>query len=118
VVHVEGVQQSIHTDKLSSCFGRALLGVLSVTRCPTLIGLVKPPVINDVLCLVSIDVGLSTTPLLSHPCTVGCQLHPYSYVEVIFYTHKIRGLHQNDFVMAAKTDNLWTDFVQVRTRVD
>jgi 4a-hydroxytetrahydrobiopterin dehydratase len=27
-------------------------------------------------------------------------------VTVIWYTHKIKGLHQNDFIMAAKTDML------------
>ena len=26
--------------------------------------------------------------------------------EVVFYTHKIKGLHQNDFIMAAKTNAL------------
>lgn len=28
-------------------------------------------------------------------------------VTVVWYTHKIRGLHQNDFIMAAKTDRLY-----------
>jgi 4a-hydroxytetrahydrobiopterin dehydratase len=28
-------------------------------------------------------------------------------VTVEWWTHKIRGLHQNDFIMAAKTDDLW-----------
>jgi len=27
-------------------------------------------------------------------------------VTVIWWTHKIHGLHRNDFVMAAKTDSL------------
>jgi len=27
---------------------------------------------------------------------------------VTWYTHKIKGLHQNDFIMAAKTDELYT----------
>jgi len=26
---------------------------------------------------------------------------------VTWYTHKIKGLHENDFIMAAKTDNLY-----------
>lgn len=30
-------------------------------------------------------------------------------VTVTWWTHKIGGLHQNDFVMAAKTDRLYTD---------
>ena len=29
-------------------------------------------------------------------------------VEVAWWTHKIRGLHRNDFIMAAKTDLLFT----------
>ena len=28
-------------------------------------------------------------------------------VTVIWWTHKIRGLHQNDFIMAAKTDRIY-----------
>lgn len=28
-------------------------------------------------------------------------------VQVSWWTHKIKGLHQNDFIMAAKTDALW-----------
>ena len=30
----------------------------------------------------------------------------WGYVSVVFYTHKIKGLHENDFIMAAKTDQL------------
>jgi len=30
----------------------------------------------------------------------------YGRVTVNWWTHKIRGLHQNDFIMAAKTDQL------------
>ena len=30
----------------------------------------------------------------------------WGYANVIFYTHKIKGLHENDFIMAAKTDQL------------
>ena len=30
----------------------------------------------------------------------------YGNVTVIWYTHKIKGLHVNDFIMAAKTDML------------
>ena len=29
-------------------------------------------------------------------------------VTVIWWTHKIKGLHRNDFIMAAKTDELYT----------
>ena len=31
----------------------------------------------------------------------------WGYVNVVFYTHKINGLHENDFIMAAKTDSLF-----------
>ena len=39
------------------------------------------------------------------------QHHPdiqfgWGYCEVVFYTHKINGLHENDFILAAKTDQL------------
>ena len=30
-------------------------------------------------------------------------------VTVSWWTHKIKGLHQNDFIMAAKTDKLYTN---------
>ncbi|MBH63806.1 MAG: pterin-4-alpha-carbinolamine dehydratase [Alphaproteobacteria bacterium] len=28
----------------------------------------------------------------------------WGYAKVVFYTHKIKGLHENDFIMAAKVD--------------
>lgn len=33
----------------------------------------------------------------------------WGYCEVLFYTHKIKGLHENDFIMAAKVDGLATE---------
>ena len=30
----------------------------------------------------------------------------WGYAHVTFYTHKIKGLHENDFIMAAKADAL------------
>ena len=30
----------------------------------------------------------------------------WGYCTVVFYTHKIRGLHENDFIMAAKVNEL------------
>lgn len=30
----------------------------------------------------------------------------YNKVDVVFWTHKIDGLHENDFIMAAKTNEL------------
>ena len=29
-------------------------------------------------------------------------------VQVMWWTHKIKGLHKNDFIMAAKTDSIWS----------
>lgn len=34
-------------------------------------------------------------------------LTEWGRVTVTWWTHKIRGLHRNDFIMAAKTDQLW-----------
>lgn len=33
----------------------------------------------------------------------------WGYAKVLFYTHKINGLHENDFIMAAKVSDLYTD---------
>ena len=30
----------------------------------------------------------------------------WGYCTIVFYTHKIRGLHENDFIMAAKVNEL------------
>jgi len=35
-------------------------------------------------------------------------LTEWGKVTVTWWTHKIKGLHRNDFIMAAKTDELWT----------
>jgi 4a-hydroxytetrahydrobiopterin dehydratase len=35
-------------------------------------------------------------------------LTEWGRVRVTWWTHKIRGLHKNDFIMAAKTDGLYT----------
>lgn len=35
-------------------------------------------------------------------------LTEWGKVTVTWWTHKIHGLHQNDFIMAAKTDQLYT----------
>ena len=35
-------------------------------------------------------------------------------VAVTWWTHKIRDLHRNDFIMAAKTDQLYNEFVRAR----
>lgn len=33
----------------------------------------------------------------------------WGYANLLFYTHKIGGLHENDFIMAAKVNALYTD---------
>ncbi len=33
----------------------------------------------------------------------------WGYASALFYTHKIGGLHENDFIMAAKVNELYTD---------
>src|SRR5213078_2900735 len=38
-------------------------------------------------------------------------LTEWGRVTVSWWTHKIRGLHRNDFVMAAKTDELYHSFI-------
>jgi 4a-hydroxytetrahydrobiopterin dehydratase len=38
----------------------------------------------------------------NHPMIVT----EYGRVTVTWWTHKIKGLHKNDFIMAAKTDQL------------
>lgn len=32
----------------------------------------------------------------------------WGYAEVEFYTHKIKGLHENDFIMAARCEGLYS----------
>jgi 4a-hydroxytetrahydrobiopterin dehydratase len=38
-------------------------------------------------------------------------LTEWGKVTVTWWTHKIRGLHRNDFIMAAKTDELYQPFI-------
>ena len=33
----------------------------------------------------------------------------WGYASILFYTHKINGLHENDFIMAAKVNRLYAD---------
>ncbi len=33
----------------------------------------------------------------------------WGYANVLFYTHKINGLHENDFIMASKANQLYMD---------
>jgi 4a-hydroxytetrahydrobiopterin dehydratase len=37
-------------------------------------------------------------------------LTEWGKVTITWWTHKIKGLHLNDFIMAAKTDQLYADF--------
>jgi 4a-hydroxytetrahydrobiopterin dehydratase len=39
-------------------------------------------------------------------------LTEYGKVTVVWWTHKIKGLHRNDFIMAAKTDQIATQFAE------
>ncbi len=39
-------------------------------------------------------------------------LMEYGRASVFWWTHKIKGLHRNDFIMAAKTDQIATQFVE------
>lgn len=33
----------------------------------------------------------------------------WGYASILFYTHKIGGLHENDFIMAAKVNDLYAE---------
>ncbi len=33
----------------------------------------------------------------------------WGYAKIIYYTHKISGLHENDFIMAARTNRIYED---------
>jgi 4a-hydroxytetrahydrobiopterin dehydratase len=39
-------------------------------------------------------------------------LTEYGKVTVVWWTHTIKGLHRNDFIMAAKTDQIAAQFVE------
>jgi len=39
-------------------------------------------------------------------------LTEYGKVTVVWWTHKIKGLHRNDFIMAAKTDQIAAQFAE------
>ncbi len=47
-------------------------------------------------------VGELAEDQVHHPDITFC----WGYAQVVFYTHKIKGLHENDFIMAAKVDAL------------
>lgn len=48
------------------------------------------------------DIGLIAEAEGHHPDITT----RYGSVTIVWYTHKIEGLHLNDFIMAAKTDHL------------
>ena len=50
----------------------------------------------------TIKIGLIAEKEDHHPLIIT----EYGRVTVSWWTHKIKGLHQNDFIMAAKTDQL------------
>lgn len=41
-------------------------------------------------------------------------LTEWGRVTVTWWTHKIKGLHRNDFIMSAKTDAVYTDVTGIR----
>ena len=51
------------------------------------------------------DVGAIAEEEGHHPAI----LTEWGRVTVTWWTHKIRGLHRNDFIMAAKTDQIYED---------
>ena len=52
-------------------------------------------------------VGNTAEDMQHHPVI----LTQWGKVEITWWTHKINGLHQNDFTMARKTDELFNSFV-------
>ena len=53
----------------------------------------------------SIQVGIISEAEGHHPAI----LTEWGKVKVSWWTHKIKGLHKNDFIMAAKTDQLYSE---------
>lgn len=53
----------------------------------------------------SIQVGEISEEEGHHPAI----LTEWGRVKISWWTHKIKGLHKNDFIMAAKTDQLYSD---------
>ena len=53
----------------------------------------------------SIQVGIISEEEGHHPAI----LTEWGRVKISWWTHKIKGLHKNDFIMAAKTDQLYSD---------
>ncbi len=51
----------------------------------------------------AVQVGNTSEEAFHHPdITYG-----WGYCTVLYYSHKIKGLHENDFIMAAKADALY-----------
>ncbi|RMH21545.1 MAG: 4a-hydroxytetrahydrobiopterin dehydratase [Gammaproteobacteria bacterium] len=51
----------------------------------------------------AVTVGNLSEEAFHHPdITYG-----WGYCSVLFYSHKIKGLHENDFIMAAKVDDAY-----------
>lgn len=53
----------------------------------------------------SIQVGIISEEEGHHPAI----LTEWGKVKISWWTHKIKGLHKNDFIMAAKTDKLFSE---------
>jgi hypothetical protein len=45
----------------------------------------------------------------------GVQVPEWGRVTVRWWTHKIRGLHRNDFIMAGKSDGVYAEMKRERT---
>jgi 4a-hydroxytetrahydrobiopterin dehydratase len=58
-------------------------------------------------------VGMAAEEDAHHPTI----LTEWGRVKVSWWTHKIRGLHRNDFIMAAKTDRLYNE-LSTRSNTD
>ncbi len=61
------------------------------------------------------DQAIAFTNLLAHEAAIEDH-HPailteWGKVAVTWWTHVIKGLHQNDFIMAAKTDKLYDEIL-------
>lgn len=53
----------------------------------------------------TIQIGIISEEEGHHPAI----LTEWGKVKVSWWTHKIKGLHKNDFIMAAKTDQIFLD---------
>ena len=56
----------------------------------------------------TLKIGMAANAADHHPTiTIG-----YKKVDVEWYTHTVKGLHRNDFIMAAKSDQAYLDLLE------